>query len=538
MKKFLPTYAPAAVSALLLFFCFPAMHWYFLAWAALVPLFYTAAKSAPLRAGLQFFLAGWLFHSLLLQWLIGNIHWAGGWAVLGYQGLCLFLALFWFFPGLLWGWARRRENPFTGALLLAGLWIAMEWAMANLFSGFGWSALGYSQGPDQPFVQLAAAGSVYLLSFLVVLVNALIALLLAESRARPARITAIALIPLLAHGAGYLMIGEPDYDTEPFRAGIVQTNFAQLMKWDRDFTEDMIHLTAEYSKQLAAVNDLHLLVWPEAVVMRHFEDEKMFAPLAALAKEIDTPLFTGAVRAEGNKEYNSSVLVDTEGNAAGHYDKIHLAPFGEYLPFEDRLPFLSGIVPGGVDPGSDIKVFDVPGADRRIGPLICFEVLFGPMAEALRREKADLLVVITNLGWFGASNATAQELEQARLRAIETRLPLVHAANTGISGVFDPWGRFRTVNATLINGRFGRWEEPIAPASALMQRRMGAFPVAAPATRPAPWGPALFPWAVLAFAAIWILLAAVAPAARETESVEEETDTPLEEAAAGDADAQ
>jgi hypothetical protein len=146
----------------------------------------------------------------------------------------------------------------------------------------------------------------------------------------------------------------------------------------------------------------------------------------------------------------------------------------------------------------------MPLGARRLGPLICFEVLFAPMAEQLRRMGADCLVVMTNLGWFGSSNAIPQELELARFRAIETRLPLIHSANTGISGVFDPWGRFEVVNGAIgSQGRYVKWEPgELRPNDVRNRRMVGALRVAGPASRPLPIGPPAFPWIWLASALV------------------------------------
>ncbi|MCH8204905.1 MAG: hypothetical protein IID09_07050, partial [Candidatus Hydrogenedentes bacterium] len=176
----------------------------------------------------------------------------------------------------------------------------------------------------------------------------------------------------------------------------------------------------------------------------------------------------------------------------GTFDQIHLAPFGEYIPLSNYLPFVARFVPsiGGMTPGTDPTVMQV--GDRALGPLICFEMLFPPMSQRLRAEGADFIVVVTNLGWFGRSNALPQELDIARIRAIETRLPLVHSANTGISGVFDPWGRFSVLETTLHPAGH------IVPTRDVVMRRLvGAFDLPEPATPPVPFPPHYLAWCML-----------------------------------------
>jgi len=228
--------------------------------------------------------------------------------------------------------------------------------------------------------------------------------------------------------------------------------------------------------------------------------------VSTLARDTGANLFAGAHRMnESQKSMNSAYLIDADGVVQEYYDKIHLAPFGEYVPLSTFLPFIKQVVPaiGNIEHGAIVKTFPVSG--REIGPLICFEVLFPEMAEALRRDGADILVVITNLGWFGASNAIGQELEIARLRAIETRLPLLHCANTGITGVFDPWGRFTPVNTYFRDADEFFPVELKSRYDMVTHRFGGVLPVAAPALRPWNAGPVVVPRVALVCAILLIM---------------------------------
>jgi len=234
--------------------------------------------------------------------------------------------------------------------------------------------------------------------------------------------------------------------------------------------------------------------------MARIETPEINAIVRELVTGTGRPLFTGATRYNetSGRPRNSSCLLGAEGQVTGYYDKVHLAPFGEYVPLGRYLPFVQKIVPAisDIEPGTDQRTFAVAG--RRFGPLICFEVLFPGLAENLRQQGADFLVVITNLGWFGASNAIPQELEIARIRAIETRLPLVHCANTGISGVFDPWGRFAMVRGAFDGfGDYRTIDSAVTPDRTIGVRLADALPVAAPGKRPIPYGPQAFPWVAL-----------------------------------------
>lgn len=506
MKRIAATYIPALASALLLAWSFPTFHLHWLAWVALTPLLLRTAKYSPAKAALHFYICGHVFHSLVLQWLWANIFWAGGWAIIGQQCLVAILGLCWAAAGFAWSVIHARSPKLGGALCLAGFWVGMELFESRAFSGFGWCSLGYTQGANLWAAQWAALGGVLLISFLIVLVNGLIALGALYPEYRWRRLACVPVVLVLVHLAGYLLLGKADYESKPLRVGVIQPNFSQEMKWDPAYDYEMLQRTAQMTRTLTSKRPVDLVVWPEALIVRHFENPVFMESLTQTAVDAKSYIFTGAVREEysTSKSYNSSALVDPAGSLVGFYDKVHLAAFGEYVPFEKYLPFLRKIAFGGVDAGE--KQVTLPVKERVLGPLICFEVVFAPLAEKLRQAGADMLVVVTNLAWFGGSNAIPQELEIARMRAIETRLPLIHSSNTGISGVFDPYGRFSVVRHTVsAKNELVDWGDAVRPGHAMMRRFVGDFPLAAPAERPLPMGPLLAPWIVLI---IGILLAA------------------------------
>jgi apolipoprotein N-acyltransferase len=421
------------------------------------------------------------------------------------------LAVYWALTAAAWRVTAANVPWVPTWLSLALLWFAMEWLQAWLFTGFGWSALGYSQGVNLRFAQLASIGGVSLLSAILVAVNAMAAHASRDRRWRLPLLGGAVATVIVVHAVGGLLIDDADYDSAPYHVGVIQPDYPLETKWDREYTLDMVETAAAKSHVLTSVEGpVDLLVWPEAHVMGDLNVQGILPALSNVSRDSEAYLYTGAHRSdtESNGSFNSSFLFDPNGDVAASYDKIHLAPFGEYVPLSDFLPFISKVVPaiGDIEPGVEPKV--LTAGDKAIGPLICFEVLFAPMAERLRAMDAEALVVITNLAWFGASNAIPQELEIARLRAIETRLPLIHAANTGVSGVFDPWGRFDDVD--LYVGAGGPIRHPDLPRSAkMMERFAGRFPLAAPASRPLPGGPVYLPRAVALLAAAMIIVALI-----------------------------
>ena len=474
-------YGWALCSGILLAWAFPTFHWYPLAWVALAPLLVRAARETPRAAAAQCFLAGWIFHTIVLQWLTANIFWAGGWAILGQQGLCIVLALFWAALGALWSGLNRTGFAWTAILIFAGGWFSMEWLQNRLFTGFGWASLGYTQGPDVWFSQLASVGGAVLLSGILAGVNACLAQsLLASGAVRWKSLAAAALVVAVAHLAGLALYGADHRDDSGYAVGLYQSNYSQHMKWDPDFQEEMLELALVQSHTVLGVEPAQLFVWPEALVMDDFRSPRILEQLQAFTASTTTPLFTGAVRRDGpaGANYNSSALVRPDGSFE-HYDKVHLAPFGEYIPLEQYLSFARGFgAQGGMTPGSEQVVLEAGG--RKFGPLICFEVLFAPQASKCRALGADFLVVVTNLAWFGQSNVLGQELEIARFRAIENRLPLVQCANSGVSAVFDPYGRMDVIDGYVGRQGYAVWrkDSPPSPTDAMVQRRVGVLPVA------------------------------------------------------------
>ena len=506
MRPFLSIYGIALLAGGLLALAFPSWDFWPLAWLAPALLVWRTARMQPGAAAAQFFAAGYLFHLIVLHWLTANIMWGGGWATVGFLAVCLPLALFWGVLGATWAWTRQRYPRLGGAFTFAVFWVVMELIHARLFTGLGWTAIAYSQGKNLGFLQWAAVGGVGLIGFCIALFAALVGLGIREKTLRWPRLVGAVVLAVAVHVGGTLLLGEASY-VKPLRTGLIQPAFPQELKFRGIASDDLKEQALQLSYNYFEPGSLDLLVWPEATLLRDPTTNPTRDEIGALASGLESFLFSGSVRSEKGRGFNSSVLVGPGGEVLGTYDKVHLVPFGEYMPFAEYLTFLRQIVPSDADPGGEQKVLPLnDGGDdlgRTLGPLICFEVLYAHMAENLRAMGADVLVVVTNLAWFGRSTALPQELELGRLRAIETRLPLIHAANTGISGVFDPYGRF----TGMLNDRY-------PPRVTTNARVTDSFEVAAPAPRPVPWAPSKTPWFFCGIAVV--LVAAVVVLGRTT----------------------
>jgi len=496
MKTFVKSYWPSILSGIALALSFPSASQFYLGWFALVPLFVSCENRNAREAAGRFFLTAWIFYSIVLQWLLANYFWAGGWALAGQQILCAYLSLYWLLLAVAWKWTSRALPKIPSCLTLPILWVCMEYLQARLLSGFPWAALGYSQSRNLMVLQLASIGGVSFISAILIISNALFAKFVRPPRWKTWRRPAAALaIIIAAHAGGCAMLAEPEYADEPFKVGLFQPNFPLEMKWDSEYCVDMTQNAASKTRALAANADIDLMIWPETLIMTEISEPEIEQIVTKLTRDTGAWLFTGVhkINPETQGDQNSSCLINPDGDIAGHYNKRHLAPFGEYLPFAEYLPFILDLVPiiSDLEPGTHARVFDIDG--KQMGPMICFEVAFAGISEELCSLDSDFLVVITNLGWFGASSALEQELEISRMRAVETRLPVAHASNTGISGVFDPWGRFSMMNAYAWPDGGFMWLSPDVEAEQTAHERcLGAFSLPEPHERLLPFSPGAF----------------------------------------------
>ena len=411
--------------------------------------------------GFGFFLAGlwWIGAAFLVQ--ADVFAWLMPFGVLGLPALLAFFPAFGFaVASLLWspsGWrVCALATGLTGA----------EWLRGHLFTGFPWNTLGMAFGQDLRLMQGASVLGLYGLTSLAVLVLAAPATL-ATGRGRAARLgPAAAALAILAglygFGAWRLAGGEPS-PVAGVKLRIVQPNLAQDAKFHAGngpaILRRYLELSARSPDEADPVGYTHL-VWPESAFPFLLHREP--AALAQIADALPRGgvLVTGAARSTGEgrdrRFFNSIQAVGDTGAVLASYDKVHLVPFGEYVPdFLERTLRAIGIrefvaIPGGFTAGARHAAFDVPGLPTVAGS-VCYEAIF-PDETIPPGQRPGLILNVTNDGWFGDTPGPRQHFAQARLRAVERGLPLVRAANTGISAVVDPKGR---IVAALPVGREG-----------------------------------------------------------------------------------
>ena len=345
-----------------------------------------------------------------------------------------------FFPGLAAGvarWAAMRWPALAGRyrrlILLAIAWTVAEWLRGHIFTGYPWNPLGHVWAFAAPLLQGAALFGVYGLGTFTFLV---LAAPTAGWRASVAALVALG----LAGAAGQAVI-QPAADDGPL-VRIVQPNIPQSEKWRPDTRARQLAKLIEMSRR-DGFDRLAAVIWPETAPP--FIIEPGSAALEAMATAVPPRgyLLTGAARGSGRREdgvWNSLLVIDRAGAIVAHYDKVHLVPLGEYIPFHKQLAPVSGLIGrGSFEVGEERVTLGISGLPS-FSPVICYEVIF-PSAVTGPGERPRWLLNITNDAWFGLSSGPFQHLASARLRAVEEGLPMIRVANTGVSAVIDAYGR-------------------------------------------------------------------------------------------------
>lgn len=441
-----------ALSAAGLFWSFPPGGNGLLAFVALVPLFYSVERARDpgeafrlgIFTGVLFYTANlyWLNHAMILY---GGLPWLAGFSLLLLLSLyvSLYLGAFCFL------WVRLGSQNPLGRIVLAGvLWVSLEFARTYLLTGFPWAFLAYTQFGNLPLLQIASLGGMYGISLLLVWTNAALASAIRPAAGRWKQMgmgflfSGLALAVALVYGKAEL--ARPQAGSR-FTVGVLQGDIDQWVKWETAYQRTTMETYRQLAER-AADQGAKLIVWPEtAVPFVLGADPEAQAVLKDLARSTGSYLLVGSpdIRpGSAPRYYNSAFLVTPEKGIVQKYDKIHLVPFGEYVPMRKILFFVDKMVRGAVgdfQAGIDYTLFRIPQA--QFGVTISYEVYFPAQVRRYFRDGADFLVNITNDAWYGRSAAPYQHIAMAVFRAVENGAYVVRAANTGISAIIDPWGR-------------------------------------------------------------------------------------------------
>lgn len=449
-------------------FAMAPYHWWILLFPALSGLYLLLLRCASFRGGLGIgwaygfgffiFSLSWIGNALLVE---GN-QYAWAWPL----AVCALPASLALFPGLACGFSAKFLNlrTLSGFFGFCAVLALSEWLRGHIFTGFPWNLLAYAWGENLPLLQSLHLIDIYTLSLFVTALAAIPALCIALPR-KPAPL--IAGIVLLLCTISLYLYGEARLKSSPLKARedvvfkIVQPDIAQHEKWDSlkiaEHFREQIEMSMPTEQDPPGVTTI--VLWPETALHYLFlRDKGSLGYISSMLDSYEGPAFlvTGAlIRDSENKTYTNSVVsIDKTGTVATRYDKFHLVPFGEYIPFQQWIPLetvtrFTGFIRGD---GPQTQSLPLPGdAELKFSPLVCYEILF-PDNVIDPDHRPDVIINVTNDGWYGFSAGPHQHLLKARFRAIEEGTPVIRSANNGISGIIDPYGRIIVRSDLFVKG--------------------------------------------------------------------------------------
>jgi apolipoprotein N-acyltransferase len=445
----------AGVSGILLALSFPRYGHPLLAWVALapliVPLFEIHRSWPAFRRGRSFllgFVAGLAYFGGTVYWTGTVVSQFGGLsAPIGVVVAALLVAYLSLFPALFTlclGWLGAKYGR-RAILLAPAVWVTTELGRTYFWSGFPWLLLGYSQTTVLPIAQFASVVGVFGMSALVALVSTSLAYFVV-SRSRGSivtvAVTAATLVAITMWGARRLDRNELVSQGRPVRVGLIQGNIPQDQKWDERQADNIRNAYLSLTRE-AAAKGAQLVIWPESSTPMPFLDDKVGGErIRTLVRETGIELLLGSDQVlDAKSYYNAAFLVRKDGTVAGVYQKMHLVPFGEFVPLQQLLFFVGPLVEqvGGFTAGREMVL--LPTSHGPISTAICYEIVFPRLVGESVARGTQLLTTITNDAWYGHSSAPYQHFLQAQMRSIEQGRYLARAANTGITGFVDPYGR-------------------------------------------------------------------------------------------------
>lgn len=458
------------LSAVLQVLIFPLPNFYLLSWIALAPLILAVLRARPageleiagalrLRAaspGQAFLLAyvcGILWYAGTCYWIYDTMRQYGGlsaaMALLALFLFCCYLGLYHGFFGLLLGMVASPSRDYRRVLVAAPfLWVAVELARTRI-TGFPWNLLGTAQVDNAALSRIASWTGVYGISFEIVLVNVAVAAAFLVPKEKRVAMLLAALAAAAALQAGSL-IEAPPFQAD-HKALLVQQNIPAAANWTPEYFQQTLNELIQLTTRNAAGDakqKISVIIWPESPAPFFMNDARLRDSVSGMARQTSAWVVTGAIGTApappGGRSFelfNSAALISPAGEWAARYDKVHLVPFGEYLPFPSLFGFAGGLTKEVGEFQHGAKRTPLDAGDQKLGVFICYESVFPDEVRQFADEGARVLVNISNDGWYGDSGAWAQHLNQTRMRAIENNRWLLSAADTGATASIDPLGR-------------------------------------------------------------------------------------------------
>ena len=469
MKRY-QSWILAGISGILLILSFPSFNLYALGWISLIPLLIALQSTSSWKSAfLHGYLTGALFFVGLVYWIALLYPFANIFLTIF---ACLLLAsylavYFGIFSALLHGLPWKSGLPFI--FIVAAIWTGLEWVRSWFLSGFPWGSMGYTQWNNLPAIQIASITGVHGVSFIVVLLNATITDIIRtyfaskdqrtipKASSRPdksgsserdftfhvLRFIPIAIV-IACLGYGAYTLSKPADTASDVKIALVPGNVPQLEKWDRAYWPQIFERYMNLVKA-ADAEEPDLIILPETALRGEifvFEGNVYIKKLEQILADQQIHLLAGTFHyASEDKVYNSVFLLSPTGKKLGSYSKIHLVPFGEYVPISRHLPnFIQ--LSTGFEPGKSIDLFPIPHAENReMGVVICFESVFPDLFRKFVKKGASVMGILTNDAWFDGTACPEQHLAMAPLRAVENRVAVFRCANGGISCIIDGFGR-------------------------------------------------------------------------------------------------
>lgn len=462
-KWLLPSFGAALLSGILLALAYPPWGQDWLAWIALTPLLATLWLAPRAQGRWEHLRLAGLGATTGATFFLISLFWVTEVTVPGWIALSLYCAIY---PALFsWivgmalrpkTWISSRANLVTVALG-SSVWVATEWVRSVLFTGFGWNPLAVALWKNVAMLQITDLTGPTGLSFVIAAVNFVLVLTLWRLRIEigTGRLRAhydfgfTLALAALVFSYGIRQLLQPPPDLIPLKIAAVQANIPQDQKWDPAFENRILSVYENRSLQALALQP-DLLLWPEASTPRAvMGDRRAWEVVSRLASEAPGDFLLGTVHFDEEGDFNSALLLSEGGERLQIHHKIHLVPFGEFIPFRHSFPLFAWIVgdlvPEDFDSGQRVQLLELSSAPIRIAPLICFEDTLPALARQFAPLGAQAFVNLTNDGWFNQSAGSLQHLANAVGRSAENKIPLIRAANTGITGWVDRHGRVREI---------------------------------------------------------------------------------------------
>jgi apolipoprotein N-acyltransferase len=452
---------------------FPLPNLYPLCWFAIAPLLIALLRARPpdtlqLKAGIKLlpakplqafllaYVCGILWYGGTCYWIYATMRHYGGVEAPAAVGIlilfCLYLALYHGAFGLLVSWLAGNSPFRRRALLLSPVvWVAVELARTRI-TGFPWDLLGTCQVDNIPLARIATVTGVYGMSFEIMVVNAALAAAFLVGRDKRKTLLWAAMAAAVALQAGSLVHAPASAVPADKIATLVQANVPILegADWTKEYFDTTLQDLTRISlsaPNLSSNQHPALIVWPESPSPFYTSDPLFRSAINNLAERAHAWVLVGSIGirsatpGSASKFYNSAALVSPQGEWVSRYDKIHLVPFGEYVPFKRVFGFAGGLTKevGDFTPGVSRAPLEADGT--KLGVFICYESIFPDEVRQFAAQGAQVLVNISNDGWYGDSGAYAQHLKQARMRAVENARWLLRDTNTGVTAFIDPLGR-------------------------------------------------------------------------------------------------